>query len=62
MQPTLYSIKFHEVSGLVPAELTTASAATARRIALDALKSGAAKRVEVRDASGSLVLDLTELD
>lgn len=60
MQPAQYTIRFYEISGLVPSELKTASAATARRIALDALESGAAKRVVVRDATGSVVLDVPE--
>lgn len=58
-QAPLYSVTFHQISGLVPPEYQTASAAAARRVAEDALRSGAAKRVEVRDPSGSVILDLT---
>jgi hypothetical protein len=56
-----YTVKFYDISGLVPSELKTVSAASARRIASDALQSGAAKRVEVLDASGSVILDANDI-
>lgn len=59
--PNTYTVKFYEISGLVPSELKTVSAASARRVALDALESGAAKRVEVLDASGSVILDANDI-
>jgi hypothetical protein len=58
-QAPLYSVKFHQISGLVPPEYHTESAAAARRVAVDALRSGAAKRVEILDSSGSVILDLS---
>ncbi|QIK78069.1 hypothetical protein G7077_03225 [Sphingomonas piscis] len=55
-------MKFYEISGLVPAGFETDSAATARRVAADALGSGAAKRVEIRDSNGEIILDISDPD
>jgi hypothetical protein len=55
-----FSIRFREISGLVPPECWAMSAGAAKRIALDALNSGAAKRAEIRDQSGNLILELPE--
>jgi hypothetical protein len=57
-----YSVKFYEISGLVPAGFETVSAATARRVAADALGSGAAKRAEILDPSGEVILDMSDPD
>lgn len=55
-----FSIRFYEISGLVPPERSAVSASAAKRIALDALNSGAAKRAEIRDQNGNLILEFPD--
>jgi hypothetical protein len=52
-----YSVKFHEISGLVGNEHSTPSLVGARRVAVDAVQSGAAKRAEVRDEEGKIIFE-----
>lgn len=52
-----YSIRFREISGLVASEHSTASLVGARRVAVDAVDSGAAKHAEIRDAEGKIIFE-----
>lgn len=58
----MFVIKFHGIGGLVSPECRTASAAAARRMSADAIRSGAAKRAEICDADGKVLLQLTQDD
>lgn len=50
-----YSIRFRQISGFVASEHSTASLAGAKRVAVDAVNSGAAKHAEIRDATGKII-------
>jgi hypothetical protein len=50
-----YSVKFRQIGGLVPSELSTPSLAAAIRIAMDGVDSNAAKRAEIRNAEDEIV-------
>lgn len=52
-----YSVKFHEISGLVTNEHSTPSLVGAKRVAVDAVNSGAARRAEIRDDEGRVIFE-----
>lgn len=57
-----YTISFHQISGLVASEQSAASLAGARRVAIDAVNSSAAKCAEIRDAEGKIVFKYPDED
>ncbi len=52
-----YSIRFRQISGLVASEHSTLSLARAKRVAVDAVNSGAAQHAEILDGEGKIILE-----